>query len=98
MELVKQRGWSQRQPAVRHWRDRNGPEVDFVVEADDGTVGAIEVKASSGVTMGDTKHLVRLREALGEQFAAGVVLYLGDRVLALGDRLWALPVTTLWGD
>jgi uncharacterized protein len=98
MELVKQRGWSKRQPTLRHWRDRNGPEVDLVVEADDGTVGAIEVKASSGVAVGDAKHLMRLRDAVGDRFAAGVVLYLGDRMVPLGDRLWALPVTTLWGD
>ena len=56
------------------------------------------MKASSGVAVSDAKHLMRLRDAVGDRFAAGVVLYLGDRVVPLGDRVWALPVTSLWGD
>jgi hypothetical protein len=36
------------------------------------------------------RHLARISAAVG--------LWLGERVLALGDRLWALPVATLWGD
>ena len=30
MELTKQRGWSQALPTLRHWRDRNGAEVDRI--------------------------------------------------------------------
>ena len=98
MELIKQRGWSDRQPAIRHWRDRNGAEVDLVVEDDDGTVAGVEVKASATVSSSDVKHLRLLQVKLGDRFAAGVILYLGDRVVPLGDRLWALPVTVLWSD
>jgi hypothetical protein len=28
----------------------------------------------------------------------GIVLYFGDRVVPLGDRIWALPVPVLWAD
>lgn len=98
MELVKQRGWSQTQPTIRHWRDRNGAEVDLIVEDDAGTIAGVEVKAASTVSHGDVKHLAALRDKLGDRFAAGVVLYLGDRVVPLGERLWALPVPLLWSD
>jgi predicted AAA+ superfamily ATPase len=98
MELIKQRGWSQAQPAIRHWRDRNGAEVDLIVEDDSGTIAGVEVKAASTVATGDVKHLQALRDKLGNRFAAGVVLYLGDRVVPLGDRTWALPVAMLWAD
>ncbi len=98
MELIKQRGWSQAQPAIRHWRDRNGAEVDLIVEDDSGTIAGVEVKAASTVATGDVKHLQALRDKLGNRFAAGVVLYLGDRIVPLGDRTWALPVAMLWAD
>ncbi len=98
MELFKQRGWSQLQPTIRHWRDRNGAEVDLIIEDDSGAIAGVEVKASSTVSTGDVKHLQGLRYGLGDNFIAGIVLYLGDRVVPLGDRIWALPVPVLWAD
>lgn len=98
MELVKQRGWSDRQPMIRHWRDRNGAEVDLIVEDDSGGIAGVEVKAASTVSPRDVKHLQGLRDKLGDRFTAGVVLYLGDRVVPLGERLWAFPVSMLWAD
>ena len=98
MELVKQRGWSSRQPTIRHWRDRNGAEIDLIVEGDDGSVAGVEVKASATVSSSDVKHLRVLQDKLGARFAAGVILYLGERVIPLGERLWALPVSALWSD
>jgi len=98
MELIKQRGWSQAQPTIRHWRDRNGAEVDLIVEDDNGSIAGVEVKAASTVSTGDVKHLQGLRDKLGDNFTAGVVLYLGDRAVPLGDRIWALPVPVLWAD
>ena len=98
MELIKQRGWSEAQPTIRHWRDRNGAEVDLIIEDDSGGIAAVEVKASSTVSPGDVKHLQGLRQSLGVRFNAGVVLYLGDRVIPLGDRIWAFPVPILWAD
>jgi hypothetical protein len=98
MELIKQRGWAERQPTIRHWRDRNGAEIDLIVEDDSGLVAGVEVKASSTVTSADVKHLRYLQDTLGQAFAAGIVLYLGERAVPLGDRIWALPISVLWAD
>lgn len=98
MEMIKQRGWSEHQPTIRHWRDRNGAEVDLIVEDDSGRVAGVEVKASSSVSTADARHLALLRDRLGERFTAGVVLHLGGRVVPLGERLWAMPVSALWAD
>jgi predicted AAA+ superfamily ATPase len=70
--------------------------VDLVVETEDGTVAAVEVKASSRVTGEDLRGLVHLRERLGQSFAAGVVLHLGERAYRADDRIWVLPVDRLW--
>ncbi len=98
MELVKQLGWSDRQPTIRHWRDRNGAEVDLIIEDPDGTIAGVEVKAAATVSPGDVRHLSTLRDKLGERFSAGVLLYLGDGVVPLGERIWALPVSMMWAD
>lgn len=98
MELLKQCGWSKRSVTVRHWRDRNGAEVDLILESDDGVIAGIEVKSAASVWPTDAKHLAGLRDNLGQRFAGGVVLYLGERILPLGDRLWAMPLSVLWSD
>jgi len=79
-----------------HFRSAAGSEVDVVLEKADGAVAGIEVKASATVDPSDFAPLQTLRDQLGNQFRAGAVLYLGDHALCSGDKLWLVPVTTLW--
>ena len=95
-ELTRQRTWSSVRPDLYHFRDRDRREVDVVVEARDGRVAAVEVKAAVDVDESDTRWLVYLRDRLGDRFVNGVVLHLGDRPRPLGDRLTALPIAALW--
>lgn len=99
-ELARQHSFSSTPRAtLYHFRSPDGPEVDVVVEAPDGRVAAVEVKASTAVVRGDFNHLALLRDRLdhiGQPFIAGVVLYVGDKVLPFGDRLTALPLCHLW--
>lgn len=95
-EVLKQLGWSQRLIDVGHFRTRDGIEVDLVLEGDDGSVAAIEVKASSRVTGRDLAPLKLLRDKLGQRFVGGVALYLGMRSYTYDDRLHVAPVDALW--
>lgn len=95
-ELRKQRSCSKAEPSIFHFRDRTGPEVDVILEAGDGHVAGIEVKASATFGRDDVRWLQLLRDRLGRRFVAGVVLYLGPTAHALGDRLAALPLSALW--
>ena len=79
-----------------HYRDRDTREVDIVLERDDGMVAAIEVKASATVKAGDFSGLRALADACGERFAFGVVLYDSTDVVSFGDRLAAVPLSSLW--
>jgi predicted AAA+ superfamily ATPase len=81
-----------------HYRDNNGREVDFILESPAGDIVAIEVKASVSPGSSATKHLVWLRDKLGERFKAGIVLHLGERGLSLGDRIYSWPLSVLWGN
>lgn len=95
-ELRKQVSWANLQVTLHHFRTAAGSEVDVVLEKADGAVAAIEVKASATVDASDFASLQTLRDQLGEQFRAGVVLYLGDQTVPFGDRLWLVPVPALW--
>jgi predicted AAA+ superfamily ATPase len=83
--------------AAHHFRDRDGREVDVVLERDDGMIVGIEVKASATVKTGDFSGLKALAEAAGDRFAYGVVLYDSADIVPFGDRLAAAPLSCLWG-
>ncbi|MGE0141416.1 MAG: ATP-binding protein [Ilumatobacteraceae bacterium] len=96
-ELCKQASWHDDAVDILHFRDRNGPEVDIIVEQrTTGAVAAVEVKASTTPRVEHARHLSLLRDRLGDAFTVGVVMHLGSAVLPLGDRLWAVPVPALW--
>ncbi len=95
-ELLRQAAWSKVQPRLHHFRDRNGLEVDVVLEADDGSVVGIEIKAGTTVTASEAAGLRFLREKLGARFRFGAILHTGSTATNMGDRIWALPMETLW--
>jgi hypothetical protein len=96
-ELVKLRAASDTAFDIYHFRDRAGAEVDFVLEGPGGQIVGIEVKASWSPGAGDAKHLRWLKGKLGDRMAAGIVLHLGSAAGSLGDGIYALPVSALWG-
>lgn len=96
-EIAKQATWSEHVVDLSHFRDRNGPEVDVLVEdRRSGAVAGIEVELSASPAPRDARHLALLRDGLRERFTVGVVVHAGDHVLPLGERLWAVPVSALW--
>ena len=95
-EVARQLTWSETEASMFHWRDRDGAEVDIVLERPDGDVVGIEVKASFDLHAGDSKGLRALRDRLGPAFVSGIVLHCGDRVQRLDDRIIAMPVAALW--
>lgn len=96
MEIIKSISTSRSRPNLFHWHTANREEVDLLLEQRDGSIVGIEVKATSSLGANDTKGLRALKAAAGERFVRGVVLYGGDKVLPLGDRLIALPINSLW--
>lgn len=95
-EVAKLLGGTNVRASRYHFRDHAGREVDLVLERDDGTIAGIEIKASATVGAGDFAGLRTLAEASGDRFASGVVLYDSDTVVPFGDRLAAVPLSSLW--
>lgn len=95
-EVVKQLGWSAIAAQPFHYRTADGVEVDLVMEAPDGRVVGVEIKASGAFTSGSTRGLRHLRDQLGDRFTAGLVLNLGKQAQRVDDRIWVAPVDELW--
>lgn len=80
-----------------YYRDHDKYEVDLVAEDTAGRLIGVEVKAAATIKASDLKGLKRLATATGDRFKMGIVLYDGMETMPLGERLCAVPVSTLWG-
>lgn len=95
-ELRRQASWRHESVRFFHFRDRDGVEVDLVLERGATELVGIEVKAGATVTASDFRGLQRLRQATGTRFKGGVVLYDGEATLPFGDGLHAVPLRAIW--
>lgn len=95
-ELSKQQGWSEQEFELFHFRDRDGLEVDVVIEFSDGRVFLIEVKASATYRADHLRGIRELADRLGDRFVGGAVLGLSEERYQLAERIWGLPLSTLW--
>lgn len=95
-ELGRQASSSGSPIAFYHMRDKDGVEVDLVLEGSGGKIAGVEVKAGATVGLRDFAALRKLEQASGERFACGAVLYDGETSAPFGNRLFALPIRSLW--
>jgi predicted AAA+ superfamily ATPase len=96
-EVLKQSAWLDDRYSISHYRDKDQDEVDLVVENEATELVGIEVKASATVKTADFKGLRKLAGAVGQALRLGVVLYDGTHTVPFGDRLFAAPVSCVWG-
>lgn len=95
-ELRRQASGREDDVRFHHYRDKDGAEVDIVLERGGRVLAGVEVKAAATVTAADFRGLRKLREAAGKRFAAGVVLYDGEASVGFGEGLYAVPIRALW--
>ena len=68
-----------------------------MVENEAGELVGIEVKAAATVNASDFKGLRKLADATRDALKLGLVLDHGEQTVPFGDRLFAAPVSCLWG-
>jgi predicted AAA+ superfamily ATPase len=95
-EVMKEAASCDESYALHHYRDKDGDEVDIIVEDERGALVGIEVKASATVHASDFKGIRKLKDICGDNLKLGVVLYDGTQVVPFGDRLFAAPISCLW--
>jgi len=95
-ELRRQASWHETTLTFFHFRDKEDAEVDIVIERGSQALAGVEIKASATVTASDFRGLRKLRDAAGNRFTTGVVLYDGETSVSFGDHMYALPIRMLW--
>lgn len=96
LELLKQSTWHPQKIRLFQFHTDAHQEVDIILEHESGKVVGIEVKSSETVGIEDFRHLQFMKDAIGEDFLRGIVLYAGHQTLAFGPNLIAVPVSALW--
>lgn len=96
-EVFKLSSWTGQRFTFSHYRDKEQNEVDIIIENQDRKTVGLEVKASATVGAADFNGLRKLAEAADKRFTIGLVLYDGDTVVPFGPKLFAAPISSLWG-
>lgn len=96
-ELLKHAASAEGDYQLLYYRDHDQFEVDLVAENAAGQLIGIEIKAAASVRLSDLRGLKRLAGMAGEQFRMGVIFYDGLDTMPLGERFWAVPISSLWG-
>ncbi len=86
---------AQSETRMFHLRDRDGKEVDIVLESEGRIVG-IEIKSSSVISHDDARGLMWLRDRVGDSFVGGAVLSSSSVPFQLNEHVWSLPLSALW--
>lgn len=95
-ELLRQQSTSTVEHRVAYLRERNGLEVDLVVELADDSLYGIEVRTAASLRPHQFTSLQALARRAGGRFRGGVVLNTAQRGHVYGPRLWSLPIAALW--
>lgn len=90
---AKRSSWLDESVTHGHWRTYANDEVDLVIDRDEWSLFAFEVKAGTRVPGGDLAPLKKLRGLAGDAFIAGVVLYPGERSYTLTTVSTPCPST-----
>ena len=97
LELLKQASWYREELRLGYFRPARGGLVDLVLEGRDGVV-AVSVWPEPGPPPRSAwAGLAALEGELGERFLGGYLVHLGTRARELGGRVWALPLSAVWG-
>ncbi len=95
-ELRRQAGWFDADVTFHHYRDKDKVEVDIILDCGARGLSGIEIKATATVTASDFRGLHKLKDATGNRFRAGVLLYDGDDSVRFGENMFAMPIRSLW--
>jgi predicted AAA+ superfamily ATPase len=94
-ELVKYLRTVKSPAILSFYRTRSGMEVDFCIETSGKLIG-IEVKNRKTINKSDDAALLRLKEAAGEKWLFGMVIYRGNEIREIDENIWAIPSCRLF--
>lgn len=97
-EIRKHISWSILRPKLFHLRTNAGKEIDLLLEARDGRIVAIEIKAGASPRTQDANTLSAFMKTMGSRVVRGLLMYTGSQAIPIEERLCALPISSLWSE
>ncbi len=96
-ELIAQIEHANGKYELKHYRDRQKREIDFIIEREDETMIGVEIKSGTNIRATDFKHMKWFKENLaGDRPFTGIILYSGEHIASFGDSMLAVPFGALW--
>ncbi|MDE0485866.1 MAG: ATP-binding protein [Nitrospira sp.] len=97
-ELQRQASGHEETHKFFHYREKvdKETEVDIVIRRGAFHLAGVEVKASATINKSDFHGLRRLKATAGKHFACGVLVYNGETSGKIDDKLYAVPLRSLW--
>ena len=90
-EILKSFWHNGKEESIYFYRDRNGKEIDFVIERN-GTLYPIEVKKTSSPGSGDYKNFSVLNDIPSKKPGTGAVICLYPSIIPIGKDVMSIPV------
>lgn len=81
---------------LSHYRTQAGRKADFVLENYNGDIAGIEIKSSADINKKYLSGLHELQELTGDKFKKGLIIYAGQDIIPLSDKIWAVPICYFW--
>lgn len=81
---------------VSHLRTRSGEhEIDLIIERNDGSVVALEVKLAATIQDQDTRHLKWLADTIGDDLLDAAIITTGTEAYRRPDGIGVIPAALL---
>lgn len=94
--LMRQQPTSAVDYRLSHLRERNGLQVDLLVELPDETLYGIEIRTAAGFRPHQFRSLEALAARAGSRFRGGIVVNTAPVGVKYRPGLWVLPISALW--
>ena len=96
-ELMAQVEYANGEYELKHYRDRQKREIDFIVEREDEAMLGIEIKSGTNIGASDFKHMKWFKENIaGDRPFKGIILYSGEHLASFGEDMIAVPFGAVW--
>ena len=95
-EFARLLTYASAQTTLFHFRTIRNKEVDFVLEAADGSLTGIQITDAEVPPPAAQEGLTYLREVASDRYRLGIILYAGERAIPLGNTDWAIPYSAVW--
>jgi predicted AAA+ superfamily ATPase len=95
-ELLRQQPVSDVPYRLGHLRERNGLEVDVLIEMPDETVYGVEIRTASSFRPHQFRALEALAVRAGSRFRGGIVLNTAPAGFKYRPGMWGLPISAVW--